>query len=156
MVNKILFFIVIIHVSFFVSMTLADITPLKKPIQTKEETQKKLLKDVLKPIPKPTEIIETKQVEKKIVLKEEKKNKVILPKKKPIIAGAQKTTNVKISKYFNKKDFSLAKKAIEEMKKSKWSSALKIANKSTDKSIYNFIQWRHLLTKGNQSTYYDY
>ena len=42
------------------------------------------------------------------------------------------------------------------MKKSKWPSALKIAKKAKDKSIYNFIQWRHLLKKGNQASYYDY
>ena len=42
------------------------------------------------------------------------------------------------------------------MKKSKWSSSLKIAKKAKDKSIYNFIQWRHLLTKGNQASFYDY
>jgi soluble lytic murein transglycosylase len=156
MIKKFLFFIVLIKASCFASVTLADIIPLKKPIQTKEETQKKLLIDVLKPIPKPIEKTETKQVEKKVVVKEEKKSRVILPKKKPIIAGSKKTTNVKISKYYNKKDFSLAKKAIAEMKKSKWSAALKTAKKAKDKSIYNFIQWRHLLTKGNKASYYEY
>ncbi len=42
------------------------------------------------------------------------------------------------------------------MQKSKWSSALKIAKKAKDKSIYNFVQWRHLLTSGNQASFYDY
>ena len=42
------------------------------------------------------------------------------------------------------------------MKKSKWSTSLGIAKKAKDKSIYNFIQWRHLLTKGNQASFYDY
>ena len=28
--------------------------------------------------------------------------------------------------------------------------------KAKDKSIYNFIQWRHLLTTGNQASFYDY
>ena len=35
-------------------------------------------------------------------------------------------------------------------------NALKTAKKAKDKSIYNFIQWRHLLTKGNKASYYDY
>ena len=69
---------------------------------------------------------------------------------------AQKTNEIKISKYYNKKDFGLAKKAISEMKKAKWPSALKSAKKAKDKTIYNFIQWRHLLKKGNQASYYDY
>ena len=42
------------------------------------------------------------------------------------------------------------------MKKSNWPSALKSAKKAKDKTIYNFIQWRHLLKKGNQASYYDY
>ena len=42
------------------------------------------------------------------------------------------------------------------MKKSKWSHRLQIAKKAKDKSIYNFIQWRHLLTTGNQASFYDY
>ena len=30
------------------------------------------------------------------------------------------------------------------MQKSRWTSSLKIAKKAKDKSIYNFIQWRHI------------
>ena len=42
------------------------------------------------------------------------------------------------------------------MEKSKWSTALSLSKKAKDKSIYNFIQWRHLLTTGNQASFYDY
>ena len=42
------------------------------------------------------------------------------------------------------------------MQKSKWPTSLKIAKKAKQKSIYNFIQWRHLLTTGNQASFYDY
>jgi hypothetical protein len=34
--------------------------------------------------------------------------------------------------------------------------ALPFAKKAKDKTIYDFIQWRHLLRKGNKATYYDY
>ena len=156
MVKKILFFIVLIKLSFIHNFTFADIVPLQKPSQTKEEAQKKLLIDYLKPLPKPIEKIEIKNVEEKKIVKKEKKNQLILPKKKPLIAGSKKNNNVKISKYYSKKDFNLAKKAISEMKKANWPSALKTAKKAKDKSIYNFIQWRHLLTKGNQASYYEY
>tara|TARA_B100001142_G_scaffold141725_1_gene142951 strand:- start:47 stop:2206 length:2160 start_codon:yes stop_codon:yes gene_type:complete len=134
----------------------SEIIPLKKPTQTKEETQKKLLTDVLKPLPKPIKKKKVEVVEEKVVTKKEKKSSLILPKKKPLIAGSKKKSEVKISKYYNQKDFSLAKKAISEMKKAKWPAALKTAKKAKDKSIYDFIQWRHLLTKGNQASYYDY
>ena len=42
------------------------------------------------------------------------------------------------------------------MQKGRWSSSLKISKKAKDKSIYNFIQWRHLLTTGNQASFYEY
>jgi soluble lytic murein transglycosylase len=138
------------------NFAISEIIPLKKPIQTKEETQKKLFIDVLKPLAKPIKKSKKKIVEEKIIVKKEKKAGLILPKKKPLIAGIEKAEEIKISKYYNKKDFNLAKKAISEMKKSKWPTALKNAKKAKDKTIYNFIQWRHLLKKGNQASYYDY
>ena len=54
------------------------------------------------------------------------------------LSGEVIVRNHKISKYYNKKDFNLANKAISEMKKAKWPSALKIANKAKDKSKGNF------------------
>ena len=156
MPKKFLFFVILIYLVNLNNFVFSEIIPLKKPIQTKEETQKKLLIDILKPLPKPIKKTETKIVEEKVIVKENKKSSLILPKKKPLIAGTKKTKNIKISKYYSKKDFALANKAISEMKKSKWPSALKTAKKAKDKSIYNFIQWRHLLKKGNLATYYDY
>ena len=35
------------------------------------------------------------------------------------------------------------------MEKRKWLEAEKTAKKAKDKSIYNFIRWKHLLTTGN-------
>ena len=80
----------------------------------------------------------------------------LIPKKKPQIAGIATETKAIKSKYYSKKDFALAKKAILEMKQAKWPNAIKTAKKAKDKSIYNFIQWRHLLTKGNKATFYEY
>ena len=156
MSKKILFYIVLINFIGSYNFVFSDIIPIKKPFQTKEETQKKLLIDVLRPLPKPIQKTEEKKVEEKIIVKKEKKSGLILPKKKPLIAGTDEPITVKISKYYSKKDFSLAKKAVSEMKKSNWTAALKTANKAKDKSLYNFIQWRHLLKKGNQASYYEY
>ncbi len=156
MVKKFLFFIVLFLLIIANTVSYSEIIPLKKPIQSQEITQKKLLIDVLRPLPKPVKNAEKKVDEKKVVLKEVKKKILILPKKKPIVAGSEKVLEIKISKYYSKKDFALAKKAVTEMKKAKWPTALKTAKKAKDKSIYNFIQWRHLLTKGNQASYYEY
>ena len=160
MLKKLIFFISLIVFFNLAHLSTAEIIPLKKPIQTKEEEKKKLLVDVLKPLAKPVEKKEIKkkekQVEKKVVLKKEIAQGIILPKKKPLIAGSKTIDAVKKSKYYNKKDFAIAKKAILEMKQAKWPTALKTAKKAKDKSIYNFIQWRHLLTKGNKASYYEY
>ena len=161
MLRKLLFLISLVIFTNILNLTLAQIIPLKKPNQTVKEKEQKLLIDVLKPLPKPIiqkEIVTKKkeEVEKKTVLKKENLDGLILPKKKPLIAGSVETDTAKKSKYYSKKDFALAKKAISEMKQAKWPNALKTAKKAKDKSIYNFIQWRHLLTKGNKASYYEY
>ena len=50
--------------------------------------------------------------EKKVVVKEikEKKLRFKIPKKKQSVAGVTTTKNIKIYKYYSKKDFGLAKK----------------------------------------------
>ena len=157
MFKKLLIFPVLILLTVFsLTKIFAEIIPLKKPLQTKEEKEQKLLIDVLKPLQKPRTKIEEKKEIKTKEIKITKKTDLILPKKKPLIAGKQKITDKKKSKFFNKKDFALAKKSLSQMKQSKWPDALKTAKKAKDNSIYNFIQWRHLLTKGNKASYYDY
>ena len=99
MIKKILFWIVLINFFGTFSQALSEIIPLKKPIQSKEQTETKLLIDVIKPIPKPTQKIVEKEIEKEINTNIETKiSGLILPKKKPLIAGAKKP---KISKYQN-------------------------------------------------------
>ena len=162
MLKKILFLGLTVSILIFSNNLFAEINsvvPLKKPVLSKEEIQKKISINILKPLKKPTKTKEIKIeeviVKKELVLKE-KKLSFKIPKKKPTVAGISSAMNIKISKYYSKRDFGLAKKAISEMQKSKWSSALKIAKKAKDNSIYNFIQWRHLLTSGNQASFYEY
>ena len=163
MLKKLLFISSLILFSINFNYVFAEtnlIIPVKKPSLTDEEIKVKISKNILKPLKKPKKIEITAIKENKIVeikkIKEDKKLSFKIPKKKPSIAGLNKSESIKISKYYSKKDFNIAKKAISEMQKSKWSSSLKIAKKAKDKSIYNFIQWRHLLTAGNQASFYDY
>tara|TARA_B100002019_G_scaffold35419_1_gene29585 strand:- start:261 stop:596 length:336 start_codon:yes stop_codon:yes gene_type:complete len=99
MLKKLIFFI---NLTIFINLTsllYAEIIPLKKPIQTKEEEEKKLLVDVLKPLPKPIENKEIKkkekQFEKKIVSNKKNISDIILPKKKPLIAGTKTSDTLK-------------------------------------------------------------
>ena len=157
---KIIFLIgFIISISITTSDIFAEIKsilPLKKPILTNTEIQKKITKNILTPIKKPSN---KKEANNEKIVSKEKKEKIYsfkIPKKKPTTKSVVKTSSIKISKYYNKKDFSLAKKSISEMERGKWKSAIKTAEKAKDKSIYNFINWRYLLTTGNQASFFNY
>ena len=162
MQKKLLFIALLtsILISSNLSAKTLTLIPLKKPILTTEEINKKISKNILKPIKKSKNTKNTKNIkikEKKVAdVKEEEKLSFTIPKKKPSVAGINTSRSIKISKYYNKKDFGIAKKASSEMQKNRWSSSLKIAKRAKDKSIYNFIQWKHLLTSGNQASFYDY
>ena len=163
MLKKLLFISLVISIIVNINNLSAETTilvPLKKPSLTDEEIVKKLIQNILVPIKKPKKIKEIKIVEKKIVKTitddQDKKLSFKIPKKKPSIPGVTTSRSVKISKYYSKKDFNIARKAISEMQRSRWTSSLKIAKKAKDKSIYNFIKWRYLLTTGNQASFYDY
>ena len=77
MLKKLLFLInlfIFLNITFLLS---AEIIPIKKPIQTKEEKEQKLLIDVLKPLPKPVtkkrnQKRRKKNLRKKVVKKEKK------------------------------------------------------------------------------------
>ncbi len=160
MKKKILFLLFCIffsnpHLSYLLANE-KKIIPLKKPQLSEAEINKKISVNILKPLAKPKKIDPNQK--QKIVKNPKKDQKLnyLLPKKKPITAGIIKKEKIITSKYYNKKDVAIAKKAIVEMKKRNWSNAIKIAKKAKDKSIYNFIQWRHLLTKGNKASFYDY
>ena len=75
MSKKFLFFIVLFHLISSNNFVLSEIIPLKKPTQSKEVTQKKLLIDILKPLPKPIKKTETKKTDK---FNKSIKNKIFL------------------------------------------------------------------------------
>ena len=138
--------------SYFVYANEKIILPEKKPITSKEQESKKIT-NYLIPLEKPTsklEKTEPKKIKKLIV------NGEIIPRSKPLVVKTKKSVRAKKSKYYSKKDYEIAKISIRSMEQKKWSSAEKTAKKARDKSIYNFIRWKHLLTTGNQLAFYDY
>jgi soluble lytic murein transglycosylase len=156
--KKLIIFTTIIHLLFGTTLAFSKekkILPIKKPILSDSELQKKISVNIIKPLPKP----DLSKEQKKIETANEENNQrpqYLLPKKKPLIAGIIIKSDIDKSKFYSQKDFALAKKAVSEMKKSDWTNALKTAKKAKDKSIYNFIEWRHLLTEGNKASFYDY
>ena len=129
----------------------------------------KISNDIIIPETKPnkkdeiikTEIVEEgiKRIEKiqnNVVIKEKSKIVFLIPKSKPLLVKKKIAKSKTKSKYYSQKDFDIAKKSIQAIEKRQWTSALSLSKKAKDKSIYNFIQWRHLLTTGNQASFYDY
>ena len=137
--------------SFFVQANEKVILPENKPVITKEQKSNKVANYLIppkKPILK-LEELKKKKVEKIIV------NGEIIPPNKPLVVKKEKSFRAKKSKYYSKKDYEIAKIAIRSMEQRKWSSAEKTAKKAKDKSIYNFVRWKHLLTTGNQLAFYE-
>ena len=147
-------FLLIFQLSFADNLIL----PKKKPLISKQELNESKIKNILIPKNKPNKL---KKIVNKIKKKEEKEkvskiNGIILPKNKPLIVRKQSTRVTKKSNFYSDRDFEYAKQAIQFMEKSNWRDALKVSKKARAKSIHNFIQWKHLLTTGNQANFYNY
>ncbi len=135
------------------------IIPKKKPFISKETLEKSKIKNILVPLKKPVKEtnVDNKQFEdKKIKTTKIIVDGVILPKNKPLVVKKDILNIKKKSKYFSEKDFSYAKEAIRLMEKRSWREAERIAKKAKNKSIYNFINWRHLITTGNNADFFEY
>jgi len=152
------------------NLTQGIIRPKSKPI-TKVEKQE-FAQEIIKPPSKPSTVStqstvstpstpstpseQAKVIIPKVVKKKIEKFQFLLPKSKPITVKKTSTVKKTKSKIYKQKDFDIAKKAIQAIEKRQWTKALSLSKKAKDKSIYNFIQWRHLLTTGNQASFYDY
>tara|TARA_Y100000816_G_scaffold287365_1_gene269966 strand:- start:34 stop:2256 length:2223 start_codon:yes stop_codon:yes gene_type:complete len=155
---KLILFNIVILLSFQLSFADSLIFPKKKPLITNESLNKSNTKNVLLPKVKPT--LKSKEIITKIINKKDKKvskiSGIIVPKNKPLIVRKQSTRTSKKSNLYSDRDFNYAKQAMQFMEKSNWRDALKVSKKARAKSIYRFIQWRHLLTTGNQASFIDY
>ena len=133
------------------------IIPLKKPIIEKNVDDRSFANNYLIPKKKPKQ----KLIEKKETIKTKKEEKiivsgVIIPKSKPLVVKKDLSIVKKKSKYFTEKDFTIAKQSLKLMEKRQWKEAENLSKKAKNKSIYNFIQWNHLITTGNTASFFDY
>ena len=155
---KLILINIIILNYFNLSLGSELIIPKNKPLLNKSEIELNKINFLLpkkKPVLVKEQIVSKKKKEIKELAKVKKNiDGVILPLPKPIVVAKIKPP--KKSKFYSKKDFARAKKAIKLMEQSKWHDALKESWKAKDKSIYNFIQWKHLLTTGNKATFNEY
>jgi len=144
--------------SFVLAFSADLIIPKKKPSLQSGDIVKKISSNFIIPLEKPID-------KKKITIKDEEKisekritkiDGVIIPKNKPLIVRKERLRKVKTSRDYSDRDLRFAKLAIAFMEKSNWKDAKKVAKKARAKSIYNFIEWRHLLTLGNNATFTEY
>ena len=158
--KKLFRLIFIISFINFTSPLIGDelIVPKKKPqLSEEKKTYSKLKSEIIplkKPVPKKENLTSIKKKEKVV-----KQTGIILPKNKPLIIAKEKIKKkdkVIKSKYYSRKDFEIAKKAINLVEKRKWDVAIKTSKKARDKSIYDFIVWRYLLEKTNNADYVLY
>ena len=155
--KKFTLLIVIFTIINFANFVLAQdlIIPKQKPKVSIEKKEKIKLKSEILPIKKPKS--QEEQI-KDLKIVEKKKNKlgIIIPKSKPLVISKkklEKKENITKSKYYNKKDFEIAKKTILLIEKKKWQSAIKLSKKAKNKSIYDFTVWRYLLERSNTANY---
>ncbi len=155
---KLILINIIILNYFNLSLGSELIIPKNKPLLNKYEIE---LNEVNNLIPKKKPVLVKEQIipkkkddENKLAKVKKKIEGVIIPLPKPIVVSKKKPP--KKSKFYSIKDVARAKKAIKLMEKLKWYDALKVAWKARDKSIYNFIQWKHLLTTGNKASFNEY
>ena len=131
------------------------IIPKEKPKVSTEKKEKIELESEIIPIKKPLAEEKKRENIKKVKTKINNLG-IIIPKSKPLIISKKKIKNkekVIKSKYYSKKDFEIAKKAISMIERKKWQTAIKISKKAKDKSIYDFIVWRYLLERSNAAQY---
>ncbi len=161
--KKILIFTIITFCYFLSNFELfaqeSLIIPIKKPTLNPEIKKQKISINIIKPQKKPV-FKKSLDKETKVVEKKDKNKSLnlglIIPKNKPKIVQKNIEIVAKKSKYFTKKEFDLAGKAIISFEKGNWKTALNLAKKSRNKDIFSFIQWRHLLTNRNNASYYEY
>ena len=151
-----------------------SIIPLKKPILDKITKQSKLTQGIIRPKSKPIKKVEEQKTSKEVlspkskpskkikesiaktVEKKTQKNNSIIPRNKPLVINQSSTVKKTRSKFYSQRDFNIAKKSVKAVEKRQWTNALSLSKKAKNKSIYNYIQWRYLLTTGNQASFYDY
>ncbi len=151
---KLLTTIILYFLSFQSAFSNEAILPIKKPDLNEQNATKKIAEII--PLPKPSK---KDEIEKEIKVSTteifKKIDGVIIPKNKPLVVK-EKLRKIKKQKFYSDRDLKYAKQAISFMEKSNWKDAKKAASKARAKSIYDFIQWRHLLTVGNRATFTEY
>ena len=127
-----------------ISVAADRILPEPKPTITKEAKIKAAKKKAIYPQKKPQTKTEKKQTDNNLEISEELKDQekaFIYPEKKPLVVVKKVDKAAVKSEILSKKDFKIAKAAFKAIKDNKWQTALKLSQKSKDKSVFKLINY---------------
>ena len=142
-----------------ISVAADRILPEPKPTITKEAKIKAAKKKAIYPQKKPQTKTEKKQTDNNLEISEELKDQekaFIYPEKKPLVVVKKVDKAAVKSEILSKKDFKIAKAAFKAIKDNKWQTALKLSQKSKDKSVFKLINYLYLIKPNNGASFYDY
>ena len=133
------------------------ILPLPKP-SVDQETKKKIIKKKrIYPQKKPNI---NEQAEKAVISDTDKQEdnvqSAIYPKKKPLVVKKKIEPNLKKSSILSKRNFNLAKEIFKAIDKKKWQTALALSKKTSDKDLYNLVNYLYLKKQSNGASFNDY
>ena len=129
------------------------ILPIPKPIVDIETKLKVIKKKEIYPKKRPSK--EVKKIENTEV-DQPKEIVFIYPENKPLIFKKKIDKAVNASAILSKRDFKIAKAVFKAIDKKKWQTAIKLSNKSRDKTLRNLINWLYLIQPSNSASFYDY
>ena len=152
------FFIIITLFSANFAYAKENILPKSRPSDVKKIEKKVIKKEFVLPKKKPGQKKIVEKKEEIVKTSDAVEESIIFPQKKPLLFKSPKTKKAEVvkSKVFSKKDFNLAKKSFEAIKKKKWQTAIKLSSKAKDKDLHNLVLWIYLKQNGNQATFFDY
>ena len=152
------FFIIITLFSANFAYAKENILPKSRPSDVKKIEKKVIKKEVVLPKKKPGQKKIVEEKEEIVKTDDAVEESVVLPQKKPLLFKSSKAQKVEVtkSKVFSKKDFRLAKKSFEAIKKKKWQTAIKLSKKARDKTLYNLVNYLYLIKTSNAASFYEY
>ncbi len=131
-------------------VTAKSLLPKSKPVidqKTKIDTARK---KVIYPEKKP------QMIKKKTKIAKTEDKIIIYPEKKPLVFKKKTVKSTYKSSLVSQKDFKISKAAFKALEKRKWLTAIKIAKKAKDKTIFKLIYWLYLKEPSNAASFYDY
>jgi soluble lytic murein transglycosylase len=131
-------------------VTAESLLPKSKPVIDQKTKIVTARKKVIYPEKKP------QMIKKKTKIAKTEDEIIIYPEKKPLVFKKKTVKSTYKSSLVSQKDFKIAKAAFKALEKRKWLTAIKIAKKAKDKTIFKLIYWLYLKEPSNAASFYDY